>query len=576
MDPTRPHARRDQFREIGALCAVLLGVVILRAWLFATGRVVLDADECYLAIQGLDILKGAPQIFYYGQNYMGCVEAYVFALFRLLIGSSTPLTVQAQATVEALVFLVTAYLFVRRFFGRQAAWATLLLLAFPPNMLAVWLGKVRGYLPWLILGNVIFYVLFDLHESPQTDRTRGKFLLLGALLGFAWWVNPLAIDYCVTVAALLVLVPRLRRALWPGDFGPAAALFVNVLALTILIVLESRTMLDARRLPLLQVVYQHRPLVLGAAALLGLLAAGLAVAWRVHPINPALLCLGFIAGSAPGLWVVWTVAELNLKQGIGPWANFFIKVKLTPFFQFPIMAGLIDLTDPTIGKPLFGLAANLFVVAVYVCAFYGALRSLRRAGAPLVGMLALMVLSLSLFWMSDNPVMGQERYLLGLYLPMFVILGLLIRELNETVRGLGVVVLCLMLAVHLAGSWRLTPREVALPSGVTAEERAILAYARDHRFDAVLIDASDDLAMRLTFFADQRTVFLNPKGYSNRIERHKRLFRERADYVLFRSEADHGENPIDQLPDDHFGHFDVYDRLPKNMVLKAYGNYFFK
>ena len=149
---------------------------------------------------------------------MGCVEAYVYAFFRLILGASTPLTVQAQATAETLLFLVSAYLLVRRFFGRQAALPALLLLALPPGMLAIWLGKIRGYIPWLILGNVIFYLLFHLHELPEAERARGKIFGLGLLLGIAWWVNPLALYHCLTAAVLLVAIPRLRRLLWTGSF----------------------------------------------------------------------------------------------------------------------------------------------------------------------------------------------------------------------------------------------------------------------------------------------------------------------------------------------------------------------
>ena len=144
-------------RETVFVCCVLAAALAWHGWQFLTGRWVLDGDECYLAIQGLNILKGARPVFYYGQNYMGCIEAYAFAFFRLLTGASTPLTVKLQGAVQMLLYLISSYFLVRRFFGRRIALYTLLLLAFPPNMLSLWYGKIRGYMPALLLGNCILY-----------------------------------------------------------------------------------------------------------------------------------------------------------------------------------------------------------------------------------------------------------------------------------------------------------------------------------------------------------------------------------------------------------------------------------
>lgn len=564
--------RQRKFREAGAFAAVLLVAFILRGWLYATGRAVLDGDECYLAIQGLDILHGSPQIFYYGQNYMGCFEAYGFALFRLFIPFSTPLTVQIMAVAQALLFLATAYLFVRRFFGRPVAWVTLLLLALPPPMLAIWLGKVRGYMPWLILGNGILYLLFLLNEEADSESSRWKFCLLGAALGLAWWANPLAIDYCVTAAVLALAWRGLRRGLWRGVFRSAPAILVNGLAIAALALLESRALFDSRKSALLQLLYAHRLALFATLALLGLLGAALAFSRRRNNYNLALLCLGFLAGDAPALWIYWSVASLNLKQGLDPWDNFLIKMILAPMMEFPFLAGLTTYDDTRL--PLFPLAVNLFVIAVYLCALYCAVRSLRRLGPPLAGLLAFSALTLLLFWSANTIVVGQERYLLCLYLPFFVFIGLLVRELNLLARGLGWLVLGLMLLVHLAGLWQLPPDAVRLPSGISLQEQAILNYAKTHGLGEVLIDGSDGLAIRLTFFAEQKTVFFSAMGYFNRIEKHKQRFRNRSEYPLFCPAGSHPENKIGRLPDARFDGFEVYQHVPQGLIFKVYGSDF--
>lgn len=564
---------RQRFMEVGAVGAVLLGVVLLRGWLFATGRVTLDGEECYLALQGLDILHGSLHVFYYGQNYMGCLEAYGFALVRLLCPFSTPLTVQVQGLAQTLLFLVTAWLLVRRFFGRSVAWATLLLLAFPPQLLAIWLGKIRGYMPWLILGHGILYLVLQLAEAPDAARSRGRFVLLGVLLGLAWWANPLSINYCVTLAVLALAWKGLRRGLWQGAFHPAPALFVNAAAVAALALLESRALFDERRSALLLALFLHRRAVLGALALVGLGAAALALARRRGNFNLALLCLGFLAGDAPALAVYWTVGALNLKQGLDGWDNIWRKMVLAPMLEFPLLAGLIAPGD-RLEKPLFSLAVNLFVILVYLCALYGALRLLRRYGRPLAAMIVFAGVTLLLFWVANTVVVGQERYLLCLYLPMFVFLGVLVRELNLLARGLGAVVLLLMFSVHLAGLWQMPPYPVRLPGGVSAQEQAILDYSRARGLGEVLIEMPDDVAQRLTFFAEGRMVYFNPNGYFNRIERHKQRFRGRADYPLLCPAKKHLESKIGHPPDDRLGEFDVFLRVPQGLIFRLYDSAF--
>ncbi|MBN1901849.1 hypothetical protein JW926_11055 [Candidatus Sumerlaeota bacterium] len=106
---------REHFLPI-LFIAIALGI---QGFIFLTGRVPLDQDEAYMGITGLDIMKGSIPVLFPGQNYMGCLEAYFHVIFRFLIGASLPLTLKMQAAVQTLIFLITFYLFARRFFDRS-------------------------------------------------------------------------------------------------------------------------------------------------------------------------------------------------------------------------------------------------------------------------------------------------------------------------------------------------------------------------------------------------------------------------------------------------------------------------
>ena len=143
-------------------------------------------------------------------------------------------------------------------------------------------------------------------------------------------------------------------------------------------------------------------------------------------------------------------------------------------------------------------------------------------------------------------------------------------------RGLGAGVLGILLVVHLAGLVRLPTQAAQPPTGITKEERAVLDYASHHKLQDALIEVTDGTAMRLTLFSDERTIFLNPHGFSNRIERYKRLFKERKFYTLVIPGKDNPSNRIGRPPDDRFDRFVVYKQVPQPLIMRVYGDGFLR
>jgi hypothetical protein len=152
---------------------------------------VLPGDETVLGIMAKNILEGHFPIFYYGQSYMGALEAYIIALLGLGMGVNG-WTVQLGAFFSYGLFLIVHFFLIRRLFGLLASISSALLLCVSPPLF--WELSVRalgGYTEVLFFGSLSF--LFWL--KVFSDREKKYHFPLGLSLGLGLWVNPLFLLY---------------------------------------------------------------------------------------------------------------------------------------------------------------------------------------------------------------------------------------------------------------------------------------------------------------------------------------------------------------------------------------------
>lgn len=561
-------------REIITVCAILVCALLWQAWLYITGRTVLDGDECYLAIQGLHILKGARPVFYFAQDYMGCIEAYGFALFYLVFGSCTPLAVKIFASLQMLLYLGSSYLLVRRFFGFAAAVFTLILLSFPPNLLAVWIIKMRGYMPFLILGNGILYMILWLEEKNGGNVKKGSFALLGFLMGLAWWANPLSIFFCVFVAIISLLSPPLRKDLWTSSRSKTE-IFINVIMLIILLILESRSIFPTRKFAFLRSLFHYRGFVFPGIFISIAAVSVILVKCRKRNFNLAFLCAGFIVGNAPMLFAYWNKELLNLKQGLGGWFHFRDNVTLFPFFVFPVLTGITDIFH-FLYRVIFPPVAVVVLVMIYISMLYYTIRSFPRMNRSKRSILALFVVIFLLLCMQNSTVWTHSRYLLGFYMPLFVLMSIFFVELNKRLKGLGIAFLCAILIFHIGGTLYSPRHNVILPSGLYPYEKDILSFCRKNRLEEVFVQGSDDLVNRLTFFSGEDILFLNPSGYFNRIPEYEEKFCKRSHFPLFVPDNTESKYKPERLPDVSIPGFEIYLNVPKHEIKDIYFSHFLR
>ena len=187
--------------------AVALGLA-LRLYLMEAGKI--NSDEAIVGLMGMEILKGKHFAFYWGQPYMGSLEAYGAALFFLLFGIS----IFSLKMVPFLFFLIAAlfnYLFVKRLFGKEVGLISLGLLFFSPAAFTIWTISPRGgYMEVLAFGSAALYLSAVIWERPDRGEW-GYYLLLGLISGIGFWTHYLFVFYLIPLGLLVILPGLLKK-----------------------------------------------------------------------------------------------------------------------------------------------------------------------------------------------------------------------------------------------------------------------------------------------------------------------------------------------------------------------------
>jgi Dolichyl-phosphate-mannose-protein mannosyltransferase len=199
---------RGRAFPIALLVALGLGLG-LRLAILASPLGEIDGDEAVVGLMARHIAFQAEMpVFYYGQPYLGSLEAFSAAPWFRVFDSST-LLLKLVPTVYSLGFLVLSAFLARRLFGTPVAVATAAYLALPPAMWAVWSTKARGgYAELLFLGEALLLATLSLAACPNRRRA----ILWGVLGGLAFWTHLLAVVYLVPAVLYLALARRWRSA----------------------------------------------------------------------------------------------------------------------------------------------------------------------------------------------------------------------------------------------------------------------------------------------------------------------------------------------------------------------------
>lgn len=193
------------------ILVVVVGGLALKGALLAGGAVPFNSDEAIVALMARHILQGEQPAFFYGQAYMGSLDAYLIAGAFALMGESV-LAVRVVQVVLFLAVLLTTWCVALRFTGSASvALLTVLLFACPPVLLTLYTtATLGGYGEALLAGNLL---LWWGHRLGYEDGARRKlWVAWGFVAGLGFWGFGLTL-VCLAPVALWLLW-RLRIRPW--------------------------------------------------------------------------------------------------------------------------------------------------------------------------------------------------------------------------------------------------------------------------------------------------------------------------------------------------------------------------
>ena len=193
-----------------------------------------NSDEAIVGLMAKHILDGERPIFFYGQAYMGSLDAWLtaggFAIFGEKVWVIRLLqTLLYLATTAISMYLVRLY--------SESAWQPIitgLFLAFPAvNMMLYTTVSLGGYGESLLLGSLLL-VVYTLYrrKEPGSLMSLGLLACIGFISGFSFWVNGITLVYSLPVFGLVFWHTgkiHLKSFKWGNILTQSAALITGLI-----------------------------------------------------------------------------------------------------------------------------------------------------------------------------------------------------------------------------------------------------------------------------------------------------------------------------------------------------------
>lgn len=200
----------NSLTQYGFLFASLLIAAALKLALLWTESVPFNSDEAIIGLMARHILQGERPIFFYGQAYMGSLDAWLVSSAFAVFGESI-LAIRLVQLVLYLAFILTAWMIAKRVFpDPRIANLVAILAAIPPLLITTYTtATLGGYGETLVLGNIILLFGYEVAKGRWCDSFVAWFFL-GIVGGLAFWTLGLAVIYLAAVF-LFILWAGIKR-----------------------------------------------------------------------------------------------------------------------------------------------------------------------------------------------------------------------------------------------------------------------------------------------------------------------------------------------------------------------------
>lgn len=189
--------------------------LVPRLLLLITNKAGIESDEAIIGLMAKHILGGeAFPVFYYGQSYMGSLEAIFAALSFKILGISN-LSLKLVPLSFSIILIGINYYFGFILKGNTCARIAAFFTAIAPSPLIVWSLKARGgFIETVVIGSLclLFTVKFVLKNDRRfSPSSKNSIAIIGFLSGLGWWTNNQIIFYFPSIAfGLLIILSRFQ------------------------------------------------------------------------------------------------------------------------------------------------------------------------------------------------------------------------------------------------------------------------------------------------------------------------------------------------------------------------------
>lgn len=184
--------------------------IVLKIVLLTIGAFPFNADEAVVGLMARHILQGARPIFFYGQAYMGSLDAWLVALGFALLGEHVEVIRLVQILLYALTVFSAILLGWMLWEDRRIGVLAGVFLAIPNvNVTLYTTVSLGGYGEALLIGNLILMTTVTLARKAQHQAATVRdpwelWGLLGFWMGLGLWVHGLTLVYSVPAVGVLL------------------------------------------------------------------------------------------------------------------------------------------------------------------------------------------------------------------------------------------------------------------------------------------------------------------------------------------------------------------------------------
>ncbi|MCJ7626663.1 MAG: hypothetical protein MUO76_24490 [Anaerolineaceae bacterium] len=175
-----------------------------------------NSDEAIVALMAKHILSGERPIFFYGQSYMGSLDAFLVAGGFLIFGQHVWVIRLIQSILYLLTIITTVWIAKVFFNSYRSGIIAAAILAVPTvNILLYTTISLGGYGEALLLGNLILLSVFGILRNSKAFSGRLLYiiepfhwisLLLGILMGIGLWANGITLVYSIPSVIMIIWI----------------------------------------------------------------------------------------------------------------------------------------------------------------------------------------------------------------------------------------------------------------------------------------------------------------------------------------------------------------------------------